>query len=96
MKVEFLCRFEKRRSEEDIAQERINVELGLPTTPYEKEYEYDVLIQESTNIIAFNPVNPKHVALRTKIGEIFVIKGNIQDIMNKWTEITGEVITKCY
>lgn len=96
MKLEFLCRFEKKRSAEDIEQERINEELGLPNKVYEKEYEYDILVQDISNIIAFNPVNSKHVALRTKVGELFIIKGNITDFSKRWTELTGEVIHKCY
>ena len=101
MKIEFMARFERKKTPKELEDEQTEREIcALTNKEYvqdtTKRYEYDNLVQDKDNIFGFNPVDKKHTALRTSLGEVFIIKGSFSEIMEKWVAITGEEVVKCY
>lgn len=96
MKIRFMCKFYKNRSKEDIKIEEEEKELakllGKEYKPKKQGYEYSGLTQETDNVVGWNEFDEDHLSLRTKLGEVFVIKAKLEDFEIKWSSITGEDI----
>ena len=98
MKIQFECRFLRAKTKEEKEQEaedRALAELlGKDVDPKgsDKTYEYDYMVHDSSNISGWNVVDSKHLAIRTKSGEVYTVKGNKEDFAKRWFDITGEEI----
>jgi len=103
MKLRFKGRFLKDKTEEEQEEELLEMEeearlkdlLGDSYRAPEKkkrEFIYDPLVQDSSNIVAFNAYDKTHTCIRTELGEVFIVKGSCDEISSKWTELTGEEI----
>jgi hypothetical protein len=98
MKIQFECRFlrtktlkEKEQEAEDKAlAELLGKDITISTP--DKVYEYDYMVHDSTNIAGWNVVDAKHLAIRTKSGEVYTVKATKEDFAKRWFDITGEEI----
>jgi hypothetical protein len=97
MKIQFECRFLRTKTlqeKEQEAEDKVLAELlGKEIDPKgNNKYEYDYMVHDSTNIAGWNVVDTKHLAIRTKAGEVYTVKSNKEDFAKRWLEITGEEI----
>jgi hypothetical protein len=97
MKIKFKARFAKEKNKEELLEEEEEIKLAeLIGKEYvkEKKYVYETLIQDYDNIVGFNQFDDIHSCLRTKLGEVFIIKGDIETMETRWVDITGESIVE--
>lgn len=86
MWIVFQCRFNKTLSPEEVAAQEeeaaIQELLGKSYSKKTVSYVYDPLIQRIDNIVAYNHYDDEHISLRTKLGEVFIVKGSTQGLMD--------------
>jgi hypothetical protein len=97
MKIQFKCRFLRTKTQEEKeqeAEEKALAELlGKDTTiSTDKVYEYDIMVHDSDNIVGWNPIDSKHIAIRTKTGELYTVRADINKFSERWMELTGEQV----
>lgn len=95
MKIQFSCKFQKNKTKEDLEIENEEKELAqLLGNEYKPKvkFEYDSLVEDTSNIVGWNSYDKDHVSLRTELGEVFIIKADKDTFNKRWQEITGEVI----
>lgn len=88
MKILFRVRFTESK-DKDVDWESLGVKRPKDS------FVYEDLVQDSSNIIAFNGYDDSHTCLRTALGEVFIVKGAPAFIARRWSEITGEKIYEC-